>query len=344
MGYIQLPGGIPDFSEAVISFWFRVPQASMDIAKAQYDANTGRNVNMKGVLPLVSFGMNPTISFFKTVSDGIDTTIVADGSSKTTPCVVGVLCDDDGLRLYVRIQYSNGGSSTPSDPASDILISGPDFFQVGGVMQGSVITSGPTQVNKFITVTPDQWHHVLISFDMSEGSSATITGDSVSFGSLCGFWLAYDDVNYNGQYLCPNSPRCFGPGFTGDANGIASNYSMYAKVGSFAAGPIPTSGSPIGIPTDSNNSEFVYPVGMAELQIFAGISLDTSVETNRRAFVTSSGAAANPADAQALLGQAPDILLHSTANWKAGTNTGSFDGNFTDTGTITASTVPTALG
>ena len=61
---------------------------------------------------------------------------------------------------------------------------------------------------------------------------------------------------------------------------------------------------------------------MAELQIFTGMTLDTSVERNRRAFVDISGVPVKPEDTETQLGRRPDILLHKTDNWKAGKNTG----------------------
>jgi hypothetical protein len=76
-------------------------------------------------------------------------------------------------------------------------------------------------------------------------------------------------------------------------------------------------------------------VEMAEMQVFTGVSLDTSITANRRAFIKDDGTPANPAAAQALLGKAPDILLSDFKKWKAGTNAGTA-GPFTATGTIKA--------
>ena len=89
---------------------------------------------------------------------------------------------------------------------------------------------------------------------------------------------------------------------------------------------------------------------MAELQIFSGVTLDTSIEANRRAFVgydeegSSRLKPVDPKQAEDLLGKKPDILLHGSTKWQQGKNTGSLgidtvgeeipSGQFTPTGEI----------
>ena len=112
----------------------------------------------------------------------------------------------------------------------------------------------------------------------------------------------------------------------------------------YTASSIPS--SPLGIPADKpqyNSADGavkpIYNVAMAELQIFTGKTLNTSNEQNRRAFidyerdedgnpiVDKDGKRelkpVNPKQAEELLGQKPDILLHGTAKWQKGKNTGS---------------------
>jgi hypothetical protein len=88
---------------------------------------------------------------------------------------------------------------------------------------------------------------------------------------------------------------------------------------------------------------------MAELQIFTDVTLDTGDEPKRRAFIDyvrdNDGnpiededgkrtlEPVDPEKAEELLGKKPEILLHTSANWKAGNNTGSL-GPFTPTGGI----------
>jgi hypothetical protein len=55
MSYLNLPAGIPNFSKAVISFWFRVPQQSLQDTWDIYNAETSRS-RLFGIMPLLTFG------------------------------------------------------------------------------------------------------------------------------------------------------------------------------------------------------------------------------------------------------------------------------------------------
>jgi len=59
VSYLQLPEGIPDFNKAVISLWFRVPQASIDTARSMY-ADDVTGAPMMGIIPLMVFGKRLT--------------------------------------------------------------------------------------------------------------------------------------------------------------------------------------------------------------------------------------------------------------------------------------------
>jgi hypothetical protein len=57
MSYLVLPGGIPNFSKAVISLWFRVPQASIDaIADEAAAFEEASRPRLLGIVPLLVFG------------------------------------------------------------------------------------------------------------------------------------------------------------------------------------------------------------------------------------------------------------------------------------------------
>lgn len=84
---------------------------------------------------------------------------------------------------------------------------------------------------------------------------------------------------------------------------------------------LPISGHPIGIPASSDMLKHNTGVEMAELQIWCGQSLDTGDLGMRRLFIDKKGKPVSPARAAKRLGK-PDILLHGTANWKKGRNTG----------------------
>jgi hypothetical protein len=55
VSYLTLPDGIPSFSRAVFSLWFRVPQASIDAAIAGYDPDAGPQP-FAGIIPILTFG------------------------------------------------------------------------------------------------------------------------------------------------------------------------------------------------------------------------------------------------------------------------------------------------
>jgi hypothetical protein len=98
-------------------------------------------------------------------------------------------------------------------------------------------------------------------------------------------------------------------------------------------------------------------VEMADLQIFAGVTMDTGDVNNRRAFIaeeikenrpTGFLIPANPEAARDLMRKRPEVLLRGQGNWIEGKNTGSLgmeigtdgqgeiipSGQFTKTGTI----------
>lgn len=240
---------------------------------------------------------------------------------------------------------------------------------------------------KPVTIRPDTWHHLLVSWDVT--GSITCGSDSTAIESDFRMYYALDDKNHDKSDLPADwIGDVFGlePGAAGsDPNTIISNDSIFNSLpwpasegstdigadvaatpaGSFGGTMGPLKATKLFVPGSPNYTDggrtvnSVYKVEMAELQIFAGVMLDTSSETNRRAFVDKEGEPVPPTqkkeeDADGnktkdsgsieLLGKEPDILLHLTNNWKKGKNTGSIgvddDGNdipsgqFTPTGTI----------
>lgn len=332
MSFLERTSGIADFSKAVISLWFRVPAASLTAAANQFttavaadDGGYSEN-NLLGMIPLLSFGANPEASL-----DG-------SGSTRVGPCFIGVFCGDDPPRLAVRLQYTDLFDLYHSITG---LVKGnmPDNFYLGFTDIG--VTASVISEPQFITVTADTWHHVLVSFDMSGGCSSHSATGAIVVDSSCKLYVAFDDVNKSGEYLWPCAGKCYDVG--AGVNDVISMQCLYFTTNpliasrSFAAGDLPSSGQPLGFPTTSDNIALNYNVENAEAQIYTGVSINTSVEINRRAFVTAGGTPEPSATAQALLGQAPAILLHGSANWIAGHNTGSA-GPFTPTGTITSYT------
>jgi len=215
-------------------------------------------------------------------------------------------------------------------------------------------------------VDPDKWHHLLLSYDISHSVSAhgIEDGGSTAEGSSSGnkMWLAFDNVNRTefelpafwidgggpNDIISQTGGSIAGKRYTAHATdpcAFPKDYPQpeYTCDAGSSPGSFPT--NPISIPTlPQYNSESglrkpTYVVEMAELQIFAGVTLDTGIGANRRAFIVeqkdASGSPvtdedgkqlwipANPIDAEKLLGRRPDILLHKTSNWKKGKNTGS---------------------
>lgn len=212
------------------------------------------------------------------------------------------------------------------------------------------------EIDTGIQLAPATWHHLLVSFDFSNTVSAVCSPTDTPYAtsaegisSFCKVWFAINDVNYSGaDYM--------GGGFVdgqSDLNAVVPSYAinvahyytglvennfMHQTTYTLVPGELPTDTAPLGVPVSSGLVDYNVKVDMAELQIFTGVTLDTSVEANRRAFITSTGDPADMSLAQALLGQAPDIKLHGSNNWKTGLNTGSLGTNFAVTGTITAYT------
>jgi len=91
----------------------------------------------------------------------------------------------------------------------------------------------------------------------------------------------------------------------------------------FTPGPLPVAGMPIGIPVSNTIKNMGEVVFMAELQIWANKSLDTSKMDNVRLFLTEKGEPeVSYKKVERVLGK-PEIRLHGTENWKSGKNTGS---------------------
>lgn len=332
MSYLQLPGGIPNFSKAVFSFWCGVPSESIAAAQAQWtgsgvdagiDEGGTQNSNLPGMIPLVTFGPNPTATTSSSVFSA---------SSQTSPCFIGINCGPQILEgtpntpsppsLVAHFVYANQSRDFTLNPGAinesnshlpKYIDIGYDVGSVTFFRSAFAVPDPPPA----ILVAADQWHHILVSFDLSSGC---FPGK---------FYLAFDDVNYNGNYLFPSggpSPAAYGAG--SDPNNIITSLFSAAT-----GGTLETAAHPFGIPCTSENTSRVYKVQMAEFQLFTGVTLVTGVTQNRRAFIKADGTPERSSVAQALLGKAPTVLLHGSDNWKIGRNTGSV-GDFTRTGII----------
>jgi len=238
-----------------------------------------------------------------------------------------------------------------TDWSSELLQAKPEFFHVK--------TLAP--------ITPDRWHHLLLSFDINipittRGPNINVIAGkqdwlNVSQGasSYARMWIAIDDVDYRGRTDDEGATRYhLGPysvdfdisagGPQGDPNGILTaagfgvvrngsaaitfgNQPMPVPTYNLAEPRIPSSTAGFGLPASAAYVESIYRVEMAELQMWTGIVLDTAILKNRRAFVDADGKPVNPIGAEELLGRKPEVMLHNSGKWKAGENTGTLDVN-----------------
>jgi hypothetical protein len=221
-----------------------------------------------------------------------------------------------------------------------------------------------------IAVSPDKWHHVLLSFDLSGSVVATgnLNGAGQSLSSTCKLWLAFDDVNYTGDDL-PRVPTPFGatlgpndiittPAWsafltstttpteqTGVREAGHTAATFYQFDDTFTGQDTPPSynlsgasisiaGQPMGLPSVLETVSNIHHVELAEFQMFTGVTLDTSVVNNRRAFIGTDGKPVDPTKALpgaapgspppgvTATGKKPDVLFHGSRNWIKGKNTG----------------------
>lgn len=326
MSYLTLPGGIDDFKRAVISFWFRVPQQSIDTLRSR-STNEFRppRPRLAGVMPLMTFGklfdanrLEPTYaredaSYSRTYwqyngfegGDGwhpspSETSAYSSGQSfekgdpnPLGPCFVGIYYDEGEYAedetkepyLKVSLQTSDKGaaiflnslqrntvgpqnhgvvvgtselqnamsawnfvecetnSTAPGNPWISVSVLEDASEQVMGVGGPDRLSAG----SKAMKISSDQWHHVLLSFDLKPGSTTGIY--ATRDGMVCGppihppftppsmdgpskIWIALDDVNYTGADLRgvsdyqtqTESPLQDALG----ANGFISNYAAQA--------------------------------------------------------------------------------------------------------------------
>jgi hypothetical protein len=224
-----------------------------------------------------------------------------------------------------------------------------------------VLNATGTIRNAGTPVTADEWHHVLVSVDLTNliethGTPSQFSEDlplSHYVDSAVKLYLAVDDVNQTELNLSVWVYPDGGPNdvITQEAADVAGKPSTYDVI--YTNGDseeVPVGGIPsysldasipsgvIGLPATSKYVSQILHCEMAEFQMWVDVSLDTGIEANRRAFIDykrdSTGAPipdkngkltlvpVDPAKAAALLGRRPDVELHKSSNWIKGNNTG----------------------
>lgn len=176
-------------------------------------------------------------------------------------------------------------------------------------------------------VSPDHWHHVLLSFDFtpkvstrgvhmdgSGGDPGPI--DTRGSGTGVEMWVAFDDKNLVGDKLSVYSRGGDNSVVSVHGNWIANDvtYSItdsgddcqgnhYTIVTTQAQPrydftPAEVSFKNLGLPAPAAYVDAVRRVEMAELQVFTGVSVDTVDTTIRRAFVSGDGKPVPPTQKQ----------------------------------------------
>lgn len=206
----------------------------------------------------------------------------------------------------------------------------------------------------------DEWHHVLLSWDLGRRNASHgrvdldpaplkdfVDAKSALYCALddenlidndrpCEYWFNNMDDN---DLFCEG---CFGlagnPYHTETGNPLEAPYWGFPTYSvAFNNGvemdTVAVPSKPLLERTEYRGSnvplEPIRKIEVAELQIFADLTLDTSVESNRRAFIDFIDAGKNflrpvdPKKTEELLGVRPHILLHTQSNWQQGRNTGS---------------------
>lgn len=208
-----------------------------------------------------------------------------------------------------------------------------------------------------ISVSADEWHHVLISCDLSgvKTHGGEWDGNLAQFvDSAAKLWIALDDKNYTKGDLSGNwSEKGDNDVITDGAYAVAGTQPNKEAGGGIAQYSLDSTAVPagaIGMPAIGKYVNNIYNVEMAEFQMWTGLTLNTASTAARRAFLDYKRDAkgnivpekdktfklrpVNPKKAEKLMGRKPNIMLHGSSRWKKGDNTGSARGDFKPTGEI----------
>jgi hypothetical protein len=319
MSYLSV-SGFPSYTKAIISLWFRVPQETITAAAKAFTTEPPRPL-FNGVVPLVIMGKKGT--WF---SDH--------GDFDLEPTYLGISC----FNLDETTLISDFSANFETCIGPDINID----FQPTTV---SVSTTG-------FPIHAEQWHHALISVDLTAQASHGWAWNDPNAGSgnvvdhydaTSRMWVAFDDVSYTKADMSADYPEGYADVHAvvcSDCSRIADTIQSVAPfepgvpphpdgpIPFFASGNLQCGTSPMGLPGTAEFVNNIYRVDMAEFQMWLGQSLDTDNESNRRLFIAvkkdSKTGLLEPVDpkiAAAMLGR-PDILLHGSSNWIDGKNTG----------------------
>jgi len=367
MGFLVLDADVTGLKRAVMSIWFRIPSDARDAARAIAVEDPLSRV-LHGVIPLITWGpqqIGHTFLLDQIYQGAVDVSgfPVTLQSLETgpdfflNPSYIGVYVGSDlnpkdppVLEVFLQTQDIASGSgmyfirtSWTGTPAGYNYINPGSPFH-GAPVYFDIEYKSTDVTDSYLNALPDyfqhigitslpfeKWHHLLISWDLSGRQMSYVLDDQPQ-----------NDVDF---------PLMSSWEDTADPE---RGESARLTVTTLPTKPVsvPAHGSvnyttPEG---DSSSKTGVQHVELAELQIFADVTLDTAVESNRRAFIDYKhdqdgnpiGSDLKPVDpkkAEELLGQRPQILLHGSSKWIDGNNSGSLgmddDGNKIDSGQFT---------
>jgi len=328
MSYLQLTANpMADSAKGVISFWFRFSQDALDAATAYGEAYTFK---VHPEEPKILQWTIPFITFGRVVSDDVwDSQSVNVGDPfpwfvpwpvlvTTMPAepshigvsVQGLLVNNEWqgrgeARIRIVFKMETEEQAEGYVTKTDKVVWTPD--PAGGPPQPqtyvsdiSYVRTGPPAkftIDAKFTLAPDTWHHMLLSYDFSDGctvaalpnyAGAQPVGDTTS--AYAKIWYAVDDQHRGGKddmgdYWVEK-----------DDNGIISE-AGYGAIGSYNPAPpppnlhgnipppsyqwegsVPLNNGPVGIPAAVEYVDTVYHCEMAEFQMWTGVTLDTSIE------------------------------------------------------------------
>ncbi|WP_375764111.1 hypothetical protein ACE10X_06995 [Bradyrhizobium sp. Pha-3] len=204
-------------------------------------------------------------------------------------------------------------------------------------------------------VTPDEWHHLLLSIDLTNSCSTDgVLSDGTTFGTLndteghrtssaCRMWISFDDVNLTKKALSSYWPSGYSdPNAILPVNGyyVADDVTVsmsrtiddcwgnnitnvqVQQQPKFRYTPAAFAPGKVSFPAAAPFVDMSKRIEMGEAQVFTGVTVDSSQQNVRRAFITKDGSPAPLKKASDLLGKKPEILVHGSANWKKARNTG----------------------
>lgn len=391
MGFLRSSGSV-DLKKIIYSDFFFIPEAAAAAARGARKIDLADDrFCMQNFVPLISFGPQRAVTRYAIANPVVHDPAAPpvgfqlnyhDGSVAYTtpsgPTFIGVYYGgDSGLypdgSIIVNIQTAN--SPSLSNVITDITAAtyeDPDHGGDGWVptrVDGSSFYQQPdcyfgySSATNF-RATTGRWHHLLLSWDVSNGCSAhgnmvPVPDDNI-IDSVSKMWAAFDDVNYNqGDLPAEWANDVTGTSDWGDNDIVSTTIANWAGVSgdiddstsSLAVSSVPSSpicipGPPSQVYQENAGSNVtinsVKVIRKAKPLLFTGITLDTSNEANRRLFITAEGDPADVPAAAEALGKQPFIKFSNGKDFKDGRNTGSGP-SFSRTGTINLSSTAPGL-